>query len=49
MIQDLQMLIGQLIVFSLMRYFDMLKTWRGAVLGAIWTTVFAGLMRRYIW
>jgi len=49
MIQDLQMLIGQLIVFSLMRYFEVVRTWRAAALGAIWTTVFAALMRRYIW
>jgi len=49
MIQDLQMLISQLVIFSVMRYFEVFKTWRQVVFAAVVTTVLASLMRRYVW
>lgn len=49
MIQDLQMLIGQLITFSIMRYFEVFRTWRHAMLAAILSTALAALLRRYVW
>lgn len=49
MIQDLQMLISQLVIFSVMHYFEVMKSWRHVILAAILSTVLAGLMRRYVW
>jgi len=43
------MLAGLLLVYSLMRYFEIFTSWKQVVHSTIWTTILAGVMRRYLW
>lgn len=43
------MLAGLLLVYSLLRYVGVFTSWKQAMHSTIWTTILAGLMRRYLW